>query len=50
MKGLRRLGDERIQEAEVAAFLRKFDEAEKLFVQIDRKDLAVEVTYKGDVR
>lgn len=36
-------GGEQLQRAEVAAFFGEFDEAEKLYLDCDRKDLAVEL-------
>lgn len=32
-----------MRQAEVAAFFKKFDEAEEMYVQMDRVDLAVEL-------
>ncbi len=40
-KRLSRIQNETIKRAEVAAWFRNFDEAEKLFLDVDRRDLAV---------
>ena len=40
-KKLSRIQNETIKRAEVAAWFRNFDEAEKLFLEVDRRDLAV---------
>lgn len=41
IKRLRSIGNEHLQRAEVCAFFSEFDEAEKLYIDIDRRDLAI---------
>jgi WD repeat-containing protein 35 len=41
IKKLRSIQSEQIQKAEVAAFFSDFDEAEKLYIDADRRDLAI---------
>lgn len=49
VKKLDLLGDKQKQMAEVATYFKKFDEAEKIYKDIDRKDLAVELRVRlGD--
>uniref|UniRef100_A0A061SDB5 Wd repeat-containing protein 35 isoform x2 n=1 Tax=Tetraselmis sp. GSL018 TaxID=582737 RepID=A0A061SDB5_9CHLO len=49
VKHLQRLGDERKQKAEIAAFFKRFDEAEAIYQEIDRLDLAIEMRIRlGD--
>ena len=49
MKRLRLLDDRMKQKAEVAAYFQRFDEAESLYREIDRKDLAIELRMRlGD--
>ena len=49
VKRLRRLDDKVKQRAEVAVYFQKFDEAEALYRDIDRKDLAIELRMRlGD--
>lgn len=49
VKKLDLLGDKQKQMAEVAMYFKKFDEAEKIYKDIDRKDLAVELRVRlGD--
>eukprot|EP01012_Entosiphon_sulcatum_P034864 TRINITY_DN4426_c0_g1_i1.p1 TRINITY_DN4426_c0_g1~~TRINITY_DN4426_c0_g1_i1.p1 ORF type:complete len:1254 (+),score=336.39 TRINITY_DN4426_c0_g1_i1:198-3764(+) len=49
VKKLRLLGDRQKQLAEVATYFKRFDEAEKIYKDIDRKDLAVELRVRlGD--
>jgi WD repeat-containing protein 35 len=43
VKRIRELDDKNKQLAEVAAYFKRFDDAEKIYLQIDRKDLAVEM-------
>eukprot|EP01138_Halocafeteria_seosinensis_P016315 gb/GECG01016645.1/.p1 GENE.gb/GECG01016645.1/~~gb/GECG01016645.1/.p1 ORF type:complete len:1236 (+),score=172.06 gb/GECG01016645.1/:1-3708(+) len=43
VKRLRRLGDKNKQKAEIAVYFEKFDEAEKIYMDMDRKDLAIEL-------
>ena len=49
VKRLQRINDRTIQQAEVAAYFKRFEEAEAHFLQIDRRDLAVKMRLKiGD--
>ena len=49
VKRLRRLDDKVKQRAEVAVYFQRFDEAEALYREIDRKDLAIELRMRlGD--
>eukprot|EP01013_Petalomonas_cantuscygni_P011975 TRINITY_DN2567_c0_g1_i1.p1 TRINITY_DN2567_c0_g1~~TRINITY_DN2567_c0_g1_i1.p1 ORF type:complete len:1282 (-),score=375.63 TRINITY_DN2567_c0_g1_i1:194-4039(-) len=49
IKRLRQLTDVRKQEAEVAAYFKRFDEAERIYRDMDRKDLAVDLRVRlGD--
>eukprot|EP00906_Rhabdomonas_costata_P037007 RCo051982 len=49
VKKLELLGDKPKQMAEVATYFKRFDEAEKIYKDIDRKDLAVELRIRlGD--
>ncbi|KAK3766441.1 hypothetical protein RRG08_056115 [Elysia crispata] len=49
VKKLGNLQNEKIKQAEVAAYFRKFEEAEKLYLDMDRRDLAVSLRKKlGD--
>ncbi|KAH8053032.1 hypothetical protein JL722_9697 [Aureococcus anophagefferens] len=49
VKRLRGLSDRMKQRAEVAAFFGRFDEAEQIYREIDRKDLAIELRVRlGD--
>lgn len=49
IKRLKKLDSEPKQRAEVAAYFNRFDDAEKLYLEIDRKDLALELRMKlGD--
>ena len=49
VKRLHRLDDETKQKAEVAAYFQRFDEAEALYRDIDRKDLAIDMRMRlGD--
>jgi WD repeat-containing protein 35 len=49
VKRLRRLDDKVKQRAEVAVYFQRFDEAETLYRDIDRKDLAIELRMRlGD--
>ncbi len=49
VKRLRRLDDKVKQRAEVAVYFQRFDEAEALYRDIDRKDLAIELRMRlGD--
>jgi len=49
VKRLRLLDDRMKQKAEVAAYFQRFDEAESLYREIDRKDLAIELRMRlGD--
>jgi len=49
VKKLGLLGDKQKQMAEVAMYFKKFDEAERIYKEIDRKDLAVELRVRlGD--
>lgn len=49
VKRLRRLDDKTKQRAEVAVYFQRFDEAETLYRDIDRKDLAIELRMRlGD--
>lgn len=49
VKRLRKLDDPTKQKAEVAVYFQRFDEAESLYREIDRKDLAVELRMRlGD--
>lgn len=49
VKRLRLLNDRMKQKAEVAAYFQRFDEAEALYREIDRKDLAIELRMRlGD--
>ncbi|CRL00247.1 CLUMA_CG013520, isoform A [Clunio marinus] len=43
IKKLRTIQNENIQKAEVAAFFGDFDEAEKLYIDADRRDLAIDL-------
>jgi WD repeat-containing protein 35 len=43
VKRLRELGNSKMQAAEVAAYFHNFDEAEEMYVNMDRKDLALEL-------
>lgn len=43
IKRLRTIPSEPLQKAEVAAFFGNFDEAEKLYIDADRRDLAIEL-------
>jgi len=43
VKRLKRLDDERLQEAEVHAFYGRFEEAEKVLADMDRRDLALDL-------
>ena len=43
VKRLRELGNNKMQAAEVSAYFHKFDEAEEMYVEMDRKDLALEL-------
>ena len=49
VKRLRRLDDRLKQRAEVAVYFQRFDEAEALYRDMDRKDLAIELRMRlGD--
>lgn len=49
VKRLRRLDDKMKQKAEVAVYFQRFDEAESLYRDMDRKDLAIELRMRlGD--
>lgn len=48
VKKLRLLREASKQKAEVAAYLRRFDEAEKLFLDADRRDLALDMRQRID--
>ncbi len=49
VKRLRRLDDKQKQKAEVAVYFQRFDEAEALYREMDRKDLAIELRMRlGD--
>ncbi|KAJ3365210.1 WD repeat-containing protein 35 [Kappamyces sp. JEL0680] len=49
VKRLKKLDDPSKKQAEIAAFLQKFDQAEKMYIDMDRKDLAIELrTRLGD--
>lgn len=49
VKHLQKLGDEKKQKAEIAAFLKRFDEAEGIYTEMDRLDLAIEMRIRlGD--
>lgn len=49
MKKLENIDDKHKQKAEIAAYFGKYDEAEEIFKEIDRKDLALELRMKlGD--
>ena len=49
VKRLRRLDDKLKQKAEVAVYFQRFDEAEALYRDMDRKDLAIELRMRlGD--
>lgn len=49
MKRLQRLDDPKKQAAEVAVYDQKFEKAERLFLAMDRKDLALQLRIKlGD--
>ncbi|XP_017844567.1 WD repeat-containing protein 35 isoform X1 [Drosophila busckii] len=43
IKRLRHIKSELLQQAEIAAFYGEFDEAEKLYMEADRRDLAIEL-------
>lgn len=43
IKRLRSIQNENLQKAEVAAFFGRFDEAEKLYIDEDRRDLAIDL-------
>ncbi|ORC82983.1 uncharacterized protein TM35_000791090 [Trypanosoma theileri] len=49
VKRVKMLDDPQKQRAEIHAFYHRFDEAEKIYKEIDRKDLALELRYRiGD--
>ncbi len=49
VKRLQNVQDDAVRRAEVAAWFNRFDEAEKLFLDADRRDLAVALRRKlGD--
>lgn len=49
VKRLRNVHNDRLRKAEIAAFLGKYDEAEKMYLDMDRRDLAVALRQKlGD--
>ena len=49
IKRLQKLDSQPKQRAEVAAYFSRFDDAEKLYLEMDRKDLALELRVKlGD--
>ena len=49
VKHLQKLGDEKKQKAEIAAFFKRFDEAEAVYREIDRLDLAIDMRIRlGD--
>mmetsp|Transcript_9052 Transcript_9052/g.14851 ORF Transcript_9052/g.14851 Transcript_9052/m.14851 type:complete len:1200 (+) Transcript_9052:114-3713(+) len=49
VKRLRKLDDKSKQKAEVCAYFKRFDEAEQIYREIDRKDLAIELRMRlGD--
>jgi hypothetical protein len=49
IKQLQRLDDPRKQTAEVAAYFKRFDEAEQCYLAMDRPDLAIELRMRlGD--
>ena len=41
VKRLQNVQNTSVQRAEVAAWFRRFDEAEKLYLEVDRRDLAI---------
>ena len=41
MKRLQNVQNTSVQRAEVAAWFHRFDEAEKLYLEVDRRDLAI---------
>eukprot|EP00040_Diaphanoeca_grandis_P015836 m.81289 g.81289 ORF g.81289 m.81289 type:complete len:1161 (-) comp25403_c0_seq3:252-3734(-) len=49
VKKLRRFGEDRKQKAEVAAYFHRFEEAEQIYLEMDRRDLAKQLRVKlGD--
>jgi WD repeat-containing protein 35 len=49
LKRLKNIDDKYKQKAEISAYFNKFDEAEQIYREIDRKDLALELRMKlGD--
>ncbi|KAJ3413661.1 WD repeat-containing protein 35 [Chytridiales sp. JEL 0842] len=49
VKGLQKLNDPQKQKAEVLSYFNQYDAAEKLFLEIDRKDLAIDLRIRlGD--
>ncbi len=49
LKGLRKIDDKYKQKAEICSYFSKFDDAEQIYREIDRKDLALELRMKlGD--
>mmetsp|Transcript_38234 Transcript_38234/g.108060 ORF Transcript_38234/g.108060 Transcript_38234/m.108060 type:complete len:1242 (+) Transcript_38234:70-3795(+) len=49
VKHLQKLGDDKKQKAEIAAFFKRFDDAESIYRDIDRLDLAIEMRIRlGD--
>lgn len=49
IKRLHNIHNDRLKKAEIAAFLGEYDEAEKMYLDLDRKDLAIQLRQKvGD--